>query len=157
MDSLAKATESKYGLPHGTCRAFALQESNYNASATRVETGYFNTGSRYYANIVRDASQFADKYGCDEITERAYRSISFGCFQVMGENLRSLGYAEITLPKFTKDLPAQFEYFGKFVAPLWNKYHSLAKVASVYNTGSPNKTGRQYVKNVCRYQKKFNY
>ena len=46
MDALAHQTEQQFGLPHGLCRAEALQESGYDTNATREEGGYFNQGSR---------------------------------------------------------------------------------------------------------------
>lgn len=156
MDMLARSTETRYHLPHGTCRAFALQESGYSPQAYRVETGYFNQGSRYYRKVVASSQLFAESHaGSDPVTEQAYESISFGMFQLMGFNLRSLGCQRIVLTQISLD--EQFEYFGRFVSPLFKRYGSLARVASAYNTGSPNKTGRQYVKNVCRYQRLYSY
>lgn len=114
-------------------------------------------GSRYYAGIVRDASEFADTFGVDEITERAYRSISWTRFQLMGQNLRAIGYTEVAISKIARNDSLQFEYFGKFVSGLFKKYHTLARVASAYNTGSPNKTYRPYVKNILRFQKLYSH
>ena len=156
MDSLARQTESEYHLPHGTCHAFALQESNCDSSATRVETGYFNIGSTYYKRVMQSADRFVqDHAGSDVITERAYQSISFGLFQIMGFNYRAMGYDNPKLPEIA--LEDQFKYFGLFASDLVKRYHTLARVASAYNTGSPNKTGRQYVKNVLKYQRRFSY
>ncbi len=156
-DSLARATETRFALPHGVCHAFSRQESSDRASAVRVETGYFNVGSRYYLGIVRDASDFADKYGVDEITERAYRSISFTRFQLMGQNLRAMGYNEPIMPLIARNDSAQFEYFGKFLSGLFKRYKTLARVASAYNTGNPNKTYRPYVKHILAYRKLYAY
>lgn len=162
MDSLAHVTEREFKLPHGTCRAFALQESGYDSSATRVETGYFNAGSRYALAITRESIQFLadhqDTEDSDQVSslavERAQRSISYGLFQLMGETLRQLGYARVIIAPSVRE---QFYYFGVFASGLLKHYHTLARAASAYNTGNPDKTDRPYVKHVLAYQKKFNY
>jgi len=158
MDSLAHITETKWGLLHGTCRAFSLQESGYDTNAVRIETGYFNVGSKY-ANTISIQSQLwidtnSNRWKIPISIERSQRSESFGLFQIMGENYRVLGYnANYIQPTMEE----QFEYFGKFVGPEWKKLNNLAKLASFFNTGNPNRTGRSYDKNVVKYQKKFSY
>jgi len=157
IDSIARATEQEFGFPHGTCRAFALQESNYDSLATREESSYFNAGSRYQSQIKKDALAFCaahPEYDLPVSVERAQRSISTGFFQIMGEGFRTLGYdAEFIEPSLIE----QFHYFGLFVRPLFARYHSLAKVAAAYNTGNPKRTGRSYDRNIVRYQRKFSY
>jgi len=157
MDNLARQTECKYSLPHGTCRAFALQESNYDSNASRVETGYFNEGSRYFKNIAAESVQFLSEnpgFTIPLVVERSQRSISHGMYQIMGQNYRAMGYSKEFIDP---TLEEQFEYFGKFVSNLFKRYKTLPRVASAYNTGSPDKTYRQYVKNILNYQQKFSY
>lgn len=156
MDTLAHKTEAEFVLPHGTCQAFALQESNYDTLAVRVEVGYFNDGSRYWKKISSDSKTFLDSMGYQEplYNERSQRSISTGLFQIMGENIRIMGY----LKEFIYlSIEEQFHYFGTFVAPLFKKYRSLARVASAYNSGSPNQSSGRYAKNIVRYRKQFSY
>ena len=155
MESLTRQTEARYNLPHGTCRAFALQESHYDSSATREEGTYFNQGSRYARQITKDAAAFLVEHpGLPLSIERGQRSVSYGMFQIMGNNYRLLGDTDIYI---VPTLEEQFDYFGKFVSPLFAKYRSLARVASAYNTGSPDKTGISYVSHVLSYQHKFTY
>jgi len=157
MDNLAHQTEQQFNLPHGLCKAEALQESNWDPTATREEGGYFNQGSRYSTTIATQSAAFLNahpEYDNTLAIERAQRSISFGCFQVMGENFREMGYDKENI---NPTLEEQFYYFGKFVTPIWKKYHSVAQIAAAYNTGNPNKTGRSYDKNVVKYQQQFSY
>lgn len=153
----AKQIEDSLGLPHGTCQAFALQESGYDSTATRVETGYFNVGSRYYNNIKKFAQEFITQHPDYDITvnlEREQESVSVGLFQLMGSNFRALGYdSEIINPSVEQ----QFYYFAKFIGPTWKKYHNLQKIASWWNTGSVNRSGRRYDLDIVKYQRKFSY
>lgn len=158
MDSLARWVEEQNGFPRGMARAFALQESTYDSNAVRVEVGYFNDGSRYWKKIADDSRAYLGDTANHALIplsiERSQRSESFGLFQIMGQNYRVMGYAkEFIQPT----LQEQFEYFGKFVAPLWKKYHSLAIVASVYNSGQPTHASGSYAKNIVKYQKQFSH
>lgn len=157
LENLAKQTEAKYHLPHGSCRAFALQESYYDTSASRVESGYYNIGSRYYTSILKDAVAFLavhHEYTIPSELERAQRSISYGLFQIMGQNYRALGYEDEFIHPTVEE---QFEYFAVFLHSLITRYYSLARAASAYNTGNPNNVNRQYVKNILSYQRRFSY
>ena len=161
-DSLAQATELKYGLPHGICRAEALQESAYNPWAFRVETSFVNDGGRYSRNVEREAeafvydtsNHFADVTDNFVNVERIERGESFGLFQIMGENLRILGYKNRFI---NPTLVEQFDFFGKFYQKLWLTYHSIAICASVYNSGSVRNKNGQYAHNIIRYQRQFRY
>jgi hypothetical protein len=156
MDSNARRTERKFNLPHGTCQAFALQESHYDWQATRVEMSYYNDGTRYWRKIAEDSRAYLDTahYPMPLSIERSQRAESTGLFQIMGENLRILGferqYIELTLAE-------QFEYFGRYIAPLFARWHSLAIVASVYNSGSSKNRAGSYAKHIVAYQRKFYY
>lgn len=171
MDSFARATEAEFHFPHGTCRAFARQESGYDTTATRIESPYFNEGSRYATAITsesmeylanakdaaihnRDTALLEDIEAVPLSVERSQRSISYGLFQCMGETLRVCGYDRMLI---APTMAEQFHYFGAFTSGLFKRYHTLARVASAYNTGSPNKTSIRYVKNILKYQKQYAY
>jgi hypothetical protein len=157
MDSLARMTEAEWTMPHGTCKAFSLQESGYDTNAVRIETGYFNAGSKYAKAIETQSQLWVDtnsnKWKIPVSIERSQRSESFGLFQIMGENYRVLGFNENYIQPTIEE---QFYYFGKFAGPEWKKLHNLAKLASWFNSGNPLKTGRAYDRNVTMYQKRFN-
>lgn len=164
MDSLAHLTETKYSLPHGTCRAFALQESNYNQYAIRTEANYLTDGGLYAKNIRKQAVAFSvtHRYQPSILTEIVQRSQSYTLFQIMGTNLRELG---LKVSFFQEDLVLQdqFMYFGVFISRLVKKHKgNMEYVASEYNGGSRairggNYTNKGYVKNIMRNLEKFKY
>lgn len=164
MDSLAKATEKEFSLPHGICRAFALQESNYNQYAIRAEGDYLEADGRYAENIRRDAAKFSRAHGYQPsiLTEIVQRSTSWTVFQIMGQNLRDMGFE---VPFFASDLvlPDQFKYFGIFIKGLIMEYGgNVAFAASAYNGGrravrNGNYTNKKYVQNILDNLKSFSY
>ena len=146
MDSLATTTENQFSLPHGICRSFALQESNYDSNATRIESAYFNENSKTDIMVSNYAAHFLNSHPDYDNTitiEKAQLSISFGMFQIMGINYRQLGYNNENI---NPTLEEQFYYFGKFVAPIWKKLHNISSLAAWYNTGNPNKLGNYSTK-----------
>lgn len=163
MDSLAKVTESIYNLPHGICQAFALQESAYNHYAIRAEANYIDDEGTYAKNIRSQAAAFVKKKGKPSFfTEVVQRGQSYGLFQVMGQNLRTMGLEEPYLEQGFH-LKDQFDYFGKFISQLLKKYNgNVSYVASAYNGGSKainggNYTNKGYVSNINRNLNKFTY
>ena len=165
MDSLAKVTEENFCLPSGICRAFALQESNYNPNAERVEGNYVTSGGTYAKNIRRSAYAFSINHGWQPsvLTEIYQRGKSVTMFQVMGQNIRDLGYNEPYLNHIS--LPEQFVFFGTFVSKLYKKHKgNMASVASEYNGGygavayklrNGVYRNQSYVNSILKYIKRF--
>jgi hypothetical protein len=136
MQKFADYTEKRYNLPKGTCRVFALKESNYNQYAERVEANYVEKTGTYAANIRRDAYKFSKEHNWQPsvLTEIYQRGKSPGMFQVMGQNLRDMGYNEPYMSRFS--LTDQFEYFGIFISRLFKKHNgNFRAVAAEYNGG----------------------
>ncbi len=164
MDSLAKITETKYKLPHGICRAFALQESNYNQYATRVESNYISDSTTFARNIRLQAYEFSKRHQWQPsvLTEVVQRGTSYTLFQIMGENLRNMDFQ---YPFFYEDLALrdQFRYFGTFISTLLIKHQgNVAFAASEYNGGSGAIRGGdfknpRYVHHILRYLDEFKY
>ena len=164
MDSLAKVTECKYDLPHGICQAFALQESNYNPYAVRAEGNYITAGGIYASNIRKQSIVFAKNhnYAPSILTEVVQRGQSWTMWQIMGQNLRDLGFDS---PFFAGAmwLKKQFEYFATFIGKLLKKHNgNLSYAASEYNGGfgairKGNFRNAGYVKNILRNLKQFAY
>ncbi|GEM_PF-3627112 len=122
LDSLAKATEAKYGLPANLCRAESWKESKHEPQAIRTE-GNYTVGQSKMARLVRARSTaFSRKHhGIPSfLTEVFQEGSSHTRFQILGVNVRALG---CTTP-FLSDIPDSdaFAYFGKFYAPLFKRY-----------------------------------
>jgi hypothetical protein len=160
MDSLAKVTEAKYDLPPGTCKAFSLQESNHQRYAERVEANYV-MGNRSYARRVRyEALAFSKANGGlpSYLTEVYQRGKSVTQFQIMGINVRALGYKGKYLSEIR--LHEAFELFGRFVVGLKRRWPDRSDWIAAYNAGSPRKkngryVNQSYVQCVLRYIKQF--
>jgi hypothetical protein len=155
MDSLATQTENTYSLPHGICRSFALQESGYDSTATRIESTYFNQGSKTDIMITNYAAHFLNSHPEFDNTltlEKAQLSISFGLFQILGINYRALGYDKENINPTLKE---QFDYFGKFVQKEWQKIKNVGKLASWFNSGTVKNNNSRYARNVVTYWELF--
>lgn len=165
MQKFACHTEKTYGLPSGMCRAFALQESNYQPFAERVEANYVEKSGTYAAKIRATAYAFAKAHNWQPsfLTEVYQMGKSVTLFQIMGVNMRAMGY-DAPFMNYVS-LTDQFEYFGKFVRPLLKKHNgNIASVASEYNGGYgavayKSKHGRyrnqSYVDKILKYIAKF--
>ena len=165
MEKFARHTEKEFGLPSGTCRAFALQESNYQPFAERVEANYVEKTGTYAAKIRSAAYAFAKAHNWQPsfLTEVYQMGKSVTLFQIMGVNMRDMGY-DAPFMNYVA-LTDQFHYFGIFVSRLHRKHKgNFASVASEYNGGYgavayKAKHGRYrnqpYVDNILRYQKRF--
>src|ERR1051325_829862 len=97
MDSLARQLEREHTYPHGTSHAFAAQESwpPYDTASVRDESAYFNKGSRMEDSVQAQSARFVrehPEHGLTVVVERAQESISYGIFQIMGYNLRKMGF-----------------------------------------------------------------
>lgn len=165
MDSLAKVTEKNFKLPSGTCRAFALQESNYNPNAERVEGNYVESNGTYAKNIRRAAYKFSFAHGWQPsvLTEIYQRGKSVTMYQIMGNNVREMGYDEPYINHIP--LAEQFFLFGTFVSRLYKKHNgNMASVASEYNGGygavayklrNGVYRNQSYVNNILKYINRF--
>lgn len=165
MEKFACHTEKEYGLPSGMCRAFALQESNYQPFAERVEANYVEKTGTYAAKIRAIAYKFAKAHNWQPsfLTEVYQMGKSVTMYQIMGVNMRAMGYSAPFMNYVA--LTDQFEYFGRFVKPLLKKHNgNIASVASEYNGGYgavayKAKHGRyrnqSYVDKILRYIEKF--
>lgn len=162
MDSLARATEMKHDLPHGTCKAFSLQESNHRRDAERVEANYVSASGAYAKRVRSEALAFSRANGGlpSYLTEIYQRGKSVTQFQIMGINVRSLGYNGKYLSGIR--LSEAFDLFGRFVANLRKRWPKLEDWIAAYNAGSPRMRGGRYVNqayvdNVTRYIQTFSY
>ncbi len=164
MDSLAKVTEKTNNLPHGICRAFALQESNYNQYAVRAEGNYIEKDGSYARGIRASAYKFSkdNNWQPSFLTEVVQRGESWTMWQLMGDNLRDLGFS---YPFFQQDLslPDQFKYFSLFISKLLKKNSgNIAYTASEYNGGSGairggNFRNKSYVQHILKNIDNFKY
>lgn len=163
MEKFARSAEREYDLPTGICRAFALQESGYNPIAERVEANYVEKTGTYAARVRADAYKFAKarNWQPSVLTEIYQRGKSVTLFQIMGVNMRDMGYDEPFLNHVA--LTDQFKYFGIFVSRLLKKHKgNLGFAASEYNGGGGavrggNYRNPEYVKNILRYRQRFAY
>jgi hypothetical protein len=162
MDSLAKITECKYDLPRGTCQAFSLQESNHSRHAVRVEANYVEASGSYAKRVRTESRAFAsaNNWQPSFLTEVHQRGTSYGPMQIMGINIRALGYKG----KFMSEirLSEHYEFFGRFVANLRKRWPVQSDWIAAYNAGSPRKkngryVNQSYVDNVQKYIKRFSY
>lgn len=161
MQRLATQTESKYNLPAGSCYAFAKQESGFNPYATRFETHYGLGGGRYARMVRSHATEWSRIWhGTPSMwTETVDCGKSWGIFQIMGINLRNLGYDGQYMNEILSDdgLAEQFEYFGRFVRDLRKRFPRLTDWIAAYNAGSPRRTrsgayiNQGYVNNILKY------
>ncbi len=164
MDSLAKLTEQRDSLPHGICRAFALQESNYNQYATRAEGNYIEDNGSYAKNIRIQSLNFSreHQYQPSVLTEIVQRGQSWTMWQIMGSNLRDMGFK---YRYFQEDLslPDQFKYFSTFISKLLKKHqYNIAYTASEYNGGqgairNGDFRNKSYVDHILKNLEKFKY
>ncbi len=164
MDSLAKITETNYNLPHGICRSFALQESNYNQYAIRAEANYIEANGTYARNIRAASYQYAKAHNWQPsfLTEVVQRGESWGLWQIMGSNMRDMGF---DCPFFAGciDLDDQFKYFGIFISKLLKKYNGdISYAAAAYNGGygairNGNFRNASYVNHILANIEKFKY
>lgn len=163
MEKLARSTERDYELPTGICRAFALQESGYNPRAERVEANYVEKTGTYAAKVRADAYKFAKVHNWQPsfLTEVYQRGKSVTLYQIMGINMRDMGYDEPFLNYIP--LTDQFKYFAIFVSRLLKKHkNNLGYAASEYNGGGGavrggNFRNPEYVASILRYRARFAY
>lgn len=162
MDSLARYTECKYKLPPGTCKAFSLQESNHQRHAIRTEANYVEANGAYAKKVRSESLAFSRANGGipSYLTEVYQRGTSFGQFQIMGINLRWLGYKGKYLNEIR--VAEMFDMFGRFVANLRKRWAKQSDWVAAYNAGSPRKrngryVNQHYVDRVTRYISQFSY
>lgn len=164
FDSLAKVTEARYRLPHGICRAFALQESHYTPNAVRAEGNYITKNTPFARTIRKHAVAFAKAHGYapSVLTEIVQRGESHTMWQIMGENLRQMGF-DAPFIAGNVALVESFDYFGRFASRLLAKHNgNIAYVASEYNGGAGairggNFRNAGYVRNIVKYVQEFSY
>jgi soluble lytic murein transglycosylase-like protein len=87
-------------------------------------------------------------------TEKMLQKCSFGLFQIMGGNIRTLGL-EGSLPK-AFDIPTNVSLGMRFLIKLFSKYSDVRDALSAYNAGSPSEHNQQtYVDVILDYSKKY--
>jgi len=153
FDTLAHYYEFTDTLPIHLCRAFAMTESSMNPNATREENTYFNMGDRYTQVVYNESVLFLKNHPAYRETltiERAQRTISYGYFQIMGENLRRMGYSKQGIQPTINE---QFFYFIKFITPIWRRYHDVVILANWYNSGHLSSKPTEYSKKILGYLK----
>ncbi len=110
-----------------------MVESGGNASATRYETGY-----RYLLS----PATWANQQGITQMTETIHQKTSWGLCQIMGANLRDMGFAG-PLPE-SMDPPLNLDYGARFLRKLSDRGYNEEQVISAYNQGSPRKRNGMY-------------
>jgi hypothetical protein len=137
-DSLADRIECANGFPKATLQTFAYKESGYNAEAWRFEIAYSDKTGSYYQKIRARAYAYCKSRGFNGKpsvdTEIAQRGISWGMFQILGDNLRECGLKKPFMSTLTRS--ESFEYFAKFFAPIWNKHKNFLLACVEYNGGA---------------------
>jgi len=109
----------------------------------RIESAGKTSAKRFEPHVyARQKKQFPN---IDE-PELVFRSSSHGAFQIMGYNLRNMGYTG-TPARFYGDFPLQLQYFKKFVQqnitskiPL-NRL-DLDSFGAIYNAGNNSQAAR---------------
>lgn len=137
-DSLAARMECANEFPEATFQTFAYKESGYNAEAWRFEIAYSDKTGSYYQKIRARAYAYCKARGFNGKpsvdTEIAQRGISWGMFQILGDNLRECGLKKPFMSTLTRS--ESFEYFAKFFAPIWNKRRNFHLACVEYNGGA---------------------
>lgn len=136
MDSLAKLTDATFGLRPGTYQAFSWQESNHRPYAIRTEANYVEASGAYAKRVRAESYAFAKANGWlpSYLTEVYQRGTSFGPTQIMGINLRAMGYKGPYLQQIT--LAEHCEFFGRFFSALVKKHNGdYAYAIGEYNGG----------------------
>lgn len=101
--------------------AQADQESDFDSTATRFEQGVYDKLVK--TNTPADARIL---------------STSWGIFQIMGYNLKNMGYPVLNQEwreSYLNDIPLQVQSYIKFSKPLFAKYGSLNPFLADYNGG----------------------
>lgn len=118
-------------------------ESSGSAKAVRFEPQVFDTYQRMQAKPAFLAT-IARLHEADSDTAMAIASTSWGKYQLMGENLYQLGYAD-TVFAFADSDTAQLFYMGEFLtqrglnvtwASLAGDSHALERFGTLYNGSS---------------------
>ena len=136
MDSLAKETEAKYKLRPGTCKAFSWQESNHNPYAIRVEANYVEATGAYAKRVRMESRAFskANNGLPSYLTEVYQMGTSWTQYQIMGVNVRALGYKSPFL--YPIPMHTAFDMFGRFFSNLVKKHNGdYAYAIGEYNGG----------------------
>jgi Transglycosylase SLT domain len=125
----------KFRIDANLMRAIIAVESAYQPFANRFEV---NT-EKY---CVTPAS-YASRLRITELTERHNQMTSWGLCQMMGFNLRAMGYLDHIPAACIPSI--NLYYMCKLLKTLFQKYGDESDVISSYNQGSPRKTaGKMY-------------
>ncbi|MEW5725339.1 MAG: transglycosylase SLT domain-containing protein [Thermodesulfobacteriota bacterium] len=116
----------RYGLDPDLVAAMVLTESAANPYAVRYEP--------HVDRYVQDPEKHRPR-GCSTETERRLQMMSFGLMQVMGFNIRAMGY-EGWLSEYL-DPAKGLEVGCRFLVDLLRRWKSVEDAVSAYNQGSP--------------------
>jgi len=118
----------KYEIDTCLLAAIVATESMGNSNATRYEAHYkWLVKPDFFARLNRITKD----------TEEVHQRTSWGLLQIMGANIRDLGYNDSLLKM--ADPETALNYGAKFFKGLLNKYDSVEDAVSSYNQGSPRK------------------
>jgi soluble lytic murein transglycosylase-like protein len=152
MKTIKKISE-KHGVDPNLIGAIIMCESAGNPWACRFEPHVYRRGTYINLKAKRPATCSAD-------TEKVFQSTSFGLMQIMGFNLRDMGFEgwlpEVCTPEIN------IEYGCRFVARLLKRWPRIEDTVSAYNQGSPRKSANRaeyqnqpYVSKVMRWYKEL--
>jgi hypothetical protein len=137
-DSIADRIECANGFPEATLQTFAYKESGYDAEAWRFEIAYSDKTGSYYQKIRARAYAFCKARGFNGRpsvdTEIAQRGISWGMFQMLGDNLRETGCKRLFMSGLTR--AESFEFFALFFDKIWQKRKNFHLACVEYNGGA---------------------
>jgi len=124
--SEVQAAAAKYGLDPALVAAICANESAWHPQAVRYES--------HVGKYVQDPAKHRPM-GCSEETERRLQMMSFSLMQVMGFNIRAMGFGGWLTDYL--DPVKGLDIGCKFLAGLFKRWSKVEDVVSAYNQGSP--------------------
>jgi len=125
LDLIQKVSK-KHNVNKAWVAALVWQESRGDASAVRYESHY------KYLWFPRD---WAEKMNISVQTEEVLQKTSYGLGQVMGANLREMGYEKM-LSEAASDAELTLDYAIRFLKEKLQQYGTYRLAIAAYNAGS---------------------
>ena len=123
---LIEAAAGRHGLDPDLVGAIVVAESAADPAAVRYEP--------HVGKYVRDPDKHRPR-GCSAETERRLQMMSFSLMQVMGFNIRAMGFTG-WLTEYL-DPAKGLEVGCRFLADLLKRWPKIEDAVSAYNQGSP--------------------
>ena len=107
-------------------------DRNIALRMAKIESNYVTTAKRYEPAFRK---RYIDKLGLNE-QETTFRSTSHGLFQIMGENLRAMGFNGVE-SEYDSNIDLQIHYYEKWFTGLLVRYKGdVLRAVSAYNHGT---------------------